>query len=255
MVHGATKTKCDKTARRISPNKDRTKKKAVTYIEKKNSSLTNKTEKISNIPKEPCLDENEVDELLTPEFILKTYANKKNTDNVSIPKRSTSLDDLTATKDTTHQPTKDEKIGILELLSKRDTLEKLANSVSQAVEVDKERRRSNSIQIMELPVKPSKTQKSPPSTPLKKSVSERFAGLSNSPSPNNLPLPSFSIFDQELNKEIEKEKIQPNLTIGYQMDPRPLSAPSQSHSPPSNSHLESMTSQLRIMLNIAPIKS
>jgi len=225
MVHGTTKPKYEKNARRISPNKDGSKKRSISFIEKRNNS--EQPEKLSEVEKDSLQE----DDLLTPEFILKTYANKKN-NATAIPKRSTSLDDLNVTKQTGN-------IGILELLSKK---EEDLRKITQEVENQR-----NFSTPMEVPVKYVKPFKTPPSTPPKKlTASERFAGLSNSPAPSNLPLPSFSFLDQELSKGKEIELPLSLPKNGYQ----PSNRPPLSHSPPSNPHLETMTNQLRMMLNI-----
>jgi len=246
MVNGSTKTptKAEKSVRRISPHKDRSKKKTVSYVEKKNNSNGNELpEKPNAVPLKQLETTEEKEELLTPEFILKSYANKKSS-NTTAPKQIAVLEDQTATKDKKQETNVNGTVGILELLSKKDNLEKISHSVSQAVDETK-RTTSNS---MEVPVKPVKTLKTPPSTPPKKSIpSERFAGLSNSPSPNNLPLPSFSFLDQELNSG--KENDFPQQYLGsYQPATKLMPSPS----PASNKQLETMSSQLRMMLNIAP---
>jgi len=238
MVHGTSKLK---NSKRTSPNKD--KKKAAYFIEKK----PKEEPQLSALPAEQ-LPNNE-DELLTPEFILSSYSKTKST-------------------------SQNQGVGILELLSKRDNLEKLANSVSNAVQ-EKQLTLSPPIEV---PTKPT-TGKSPPSTP-KASPSERFAGLSNSPVPQSLPLPSFQpITPQPITRslpptltpksttpqpkiESQNNKIRnpspptrekfgkpldntPNVNIPFQTPP-----PILSHSPPSNPHLEYLSNQLRMMLHI-----
>jgi hypothetical protein len=159
--------------------------------------------------------------------------------------------DFAATKEP-KAPSNPPALGILELLSKKDNLEKLANSVSQVVEKKRNVPMERSTP-MEVPVKP--TIKTPPATPRKATSlpSERFAGLSNSPAPKSLPIPSFSFLDQELNTGNDNDVS--FLPVPKYEAPRPLMLMPQSNSPPSNPHLDSMTSQLRMMLNIAPLQS
>jgi len=263
MVHGSTTKKFEKNTRRLSPNKDTARKNAVPNVVPQKSN-TIMPRRAGTIPREE-------DELLTPEFLLSSYATNKKS-----PNTSSSLEDLT--KET---PT----ISILELLFKRDNLEKLANSVSKAKE-------DNS--VVPIPVKPLTNPSSPPATPKKPTNNiERFAGLPNSPAPSSLPLPSFHFFDQELNKrstkdddiptrpEIQKansnsadNKPQKDNKKTKQRKPspptrqhsihatpvtipvaKPIPIPTGKHSPPSNPHLDSMTNQLRMMLNIVPAQS
>jgi len=202
MVHGTAKTKNEKNTRRISPNKDRTKKKAINSNEKKINIINEPPDKLNEVSQDFST---QTDELLTPEFILKSYATKKNS--------VTTFEIPTTTNQT-------------------------AKSIP-----------------MEVPVKTNNNARTtnpqsaitPPSTPPRKFSSERFAGLSNSPAPHALPIPSFSFLDQELSKGMKNDML--SLTVPTNGTYLP---PTQSHSPPSNPHLESMTSQLRLMLNINP---
>jgi len=265
MVHGSTTKKFEKNTRRVSPNKD--------LAERKNAVHTVVPQK-SNItmPRRAVTVPQEEEELLTPEFLLSNYAaTKKN-----LPERNSILgEDLKET------PT----INILELLSKRDNLDKLANSVTEMKE---------GTPAVPIPVK-SCTTPSPPVTPKKPTNNERFAGLPNSPAPSSLPLPSFHFFDQELNKRSNKDDEIPtrpeelkkakstSVLISKPIPPkenktkqRRPSPPTRQHpiyptpiiiaakpspktfgnnSPPSNPHLDSMTNQLRMMLNIVPTQS
>jgi len=206
MVHATAKTKNEKNTRRISPNKDRTKKKAINSNEKKIHITNQPPEKLNEVSQDPT----QTDELLTPEFILKSYVTKKNS----------------FTPDKTYENNK------------------TTSSTNQP---------ANKSVPMEVPVKPNTTYTTPPSTPPRKIPSERFAGLSNSPAPHALPIPSFSFLDQELSKGKKNDMLSLTVPNGtYQQDNSPSSPSYQSHSPPSNPHLESMTSQLRLMLNINP---
>jgi len=279
MTNGTkTSEKQKNYAKRTSPSKDRTR--------KPKAALEKKTEKLYN---EPVLETSLTkphsgadEELLTPDSILKTYASVKSS------------------------PTK-APVNILDLLSKKDNLEKIAKSVTKAVE-------EQTIPI-DVP-QPSKQpcMKTPPCTPTKKCQgAERFAGLSNSPAPNTLPIPSFSFLDQELSNGAKDEPerlmfpystlpapllkaanspyhhpqspvaVIPSRDYGYPLTPQPVKTkhprnrklhsaeyPTQSasvpitvqpptralnHSPPSNPHLDELSSQLRMMLHIVPTQS
>jgi len=334
MVHGTVKTKYDKNnSKRISPNKDRTKKKAIFHAEKNDKLPSDPLDsKLSAVPHKLIFEDDEP--LLTPEFILKSYENKKNpTESITSHKRNNSAEEKsTITKEFSKEESKTKgTISILELLSKKDNLEKLADSVSKAVDESK---------VIEVPVKPNipKTPTSSSSPPKKSTfASDRFAGLSNSPAPSTLPLPSFSFLDQELNNGNWKDdlpqlssnpavhqfeslpaaipKTNPNPTFPLPVgrynpstpqptrvqsvlltpksatpqphklkgnnnkhrkpspptrQPRsfdnsvvsqsvaiPTHAPARTmnHSPPSNPHLDELSSQLRMMLNIGSVQS
>jgi hypothetical protein len=326
MVHGTIKTKYEKNnSKRISPNKDRTKKKAI-YHDEKNEKLNGDPleTKLSAVPHQLLFEDDEP--LLTPEFILKSYATKKNpAESVTFHKKNNGAQEMNnMAKEFSEEENKTNgTVSILELLSKKDNLEKLVNSVSKAVDQSK---------VIEMPVKPN--MKTPSSSPSKKSTiaSERFAGLSNSPAPSTLPLPSFSFLDQELNNGNWKDGIPqfstypavhqlqsfpaaipnsnptfpvgrfnppstpqparvqsvsltpksatpqpPKLKSGKHRKPSPpirhprpsenslvsesVVIPAQApvrtmnHSPPSNPHLDELSSQLRMMLNIGSVQS
>lgn len=306
MTNGPkTNEKQKSYSKRTSPNKDRTRKPKAALLEKKTDNLYNESvsDKANTAPL-PSVDE----ELLTPDTILKSYASVK-----SSPIKSNACQAQALQKENVElDPTKGNAVNILELLGKKDNLEKIANSVTKAVE-------EQSIPI-DVP-QPSKQacMKTPPCTPTKKSnqCAERFAGLSNSPAPNNLPLPSFSFLDQELSNgaKDEPERLMfpystlpapllkaasapsnlvptspylpaqavPCRDFGSPLTPQPVKpkhprnrklhsdqfqAPSESlpivvqppvralnHSPPSNPHLDELSSQLRMMLHIVPTQS
>jgi len=266
MVHGSTTKKFEKNTRRVSPNKDITlRKNAVHTVVPQKSNTTMPIRRAETVPQE--------EELLTPEFLLSDYAaTKKNLTN----RNSTKGEDLKETP----------AINILELLSKRDNLDKLANSLNMVKE---------GTPAVPIPVKSCTP--SPPVTPKKPTNNnERFAGLPNSPAPSTLPLPSFQFFDQELNKRITKDEDIPTRpeiqkakstsvliskpnhpkenktkqrrgpsppTRQHSIHPTPMIIPVVkpipltfgNNSPPSNPHLDSMTNQLRMMLNIVPSQS
>jgi len=293
MVHGSTNKKFEKNTRRLSPTKDSARKNAVntTNAPEKNILKTKSSVNKRAALQEPSLLDDQ--ELLTPEFILSSYARNKSSSYNSTPKRSTSLEDYTNAiiKTPDHlTPTKPKPVGILELLSKRDNPQTLANGASKAVD-DQE--------TSHFPAANSKI--SPPVTPKKTNNNERFAGLSNSPAPNTLPLPSFSLGNQELSNpssqlpDLSLHKAASTPAVHNPSNPRkPNSMPIQSSkpknkqrrpspptrlfpasppvslaapvavlpstsqgngSPPSNPHLDSMTNHLRIMLNIVPAQS
>jgi hypothetical protein len=193
MVHGTKTTRTDKnTSKRASPPKDGAKKRAFHPTEKKADEPT----KVNNTSRE--LSSQEEDDLLTPEVLLESYAHTKGSQENF--RRSSSLEELSSKKKKEEEDKQRTSVSILELLSKKDNLERLAESVSKAVEGNR-----TPMAPINIPTKP---RNSPPSTPPKKANTnaERFAGLSSSPSPNNLPLPSFSFLDQELSNGQREEE-------------------------------------------------
>lgn len=295
MTNGSAKTKTNETPRsqskRTSPHKDRTRKPKNAITEKKGPcKLNNTTPAVDNSHTSKVLEME--DELLTPQSILQSYECSKN--------------------------------GILE---------KLANSIASVEE--------RVTVPIDVPLKQQQQQplKNNPqySSPKKcNSASERFAGLSNSPSPNSLPLPSFNFIDQELNfgatkdvpsndRNLNQEPHKPSpptkqmpsppasplptippttvtpqpvrsLPLGHNISapaptvstpqprktrnsvyknrkyhsaefqttiqttgslPVPVQPPTRTlnHSPPSNPHLDELSSQLRMMLKIGSVQS
>jgi len=321
MTYGA-KTKTNEAVRshnkRTSPHKDRTRKPKAAQTEKKGQC------KVDNVPQSPNTQAKllvtEEEELLTPESILKSYHVNKTSSVEPMAPQTTALPKEKATQDKSN----DTNGGILELLSKKDNLEKIANSVTKIAE--------NKSAPIEVPSKQPSSKNTPCTPPKKCSSPERFAGLSNSPAPNALPLPSFSFIDQELSKGATKDVPSPDvptllrkavtapsilipqhpisplpntlttvtpqptrsLTFGHGITmnvplpitpqpaksrnpahnnrkfhsaefkptppasaslPVPVQPPTRAlnHSPPSNPHLDELSSQLRMMLNIAPM--
>lgn len=106
------------------------------------------------------------------------------------------------------------------------------------------------VNILELLLANSKSNPSPPHTP-KTSSHERFAGLSSSPAPCNLPQPSFHFLDQELRKE-DQERSTYSTPIHFNRTQQHQRVHEQS--PPTNPHLEDLTSSLKMLLNI-PVHS
>jgi hypothetical protein len=307
MTNGPkTNEKQKSYAKRTSPSKDRTRKPKAPLLEKKTENVYNEPvlDKTPTTPLITTADE----ELLTPDTILKSYASVK-----SSPIKSNSACSLVFHKENMGQDAaKGNAVNILELLGKKDNLEKIAKSVTKAVE-----EQTTPIDVPQ----PSKQScmKTPPCTPTKKCQgAERFAGLSNSPAPNNLPLPSFSFVDQELSNGAKDEperqmfpystlpapllkaasapsnlippspyhptQAVPSRDFGLPLTPQPMKpkhprnrklhsdefpvVPTGSlpimvqpptralnHSPPSNPHLDELSSQLRMMLHIVPTQS
>jgi hypothetical protein len=184
------------------------------------------------------------DDLLTPEVLLSSFQARKNAGQNNT---------------TTNQPQTQAQvkaINILDLLAKKENLDKIASGVSQAFDStpqtkqDDQRFQSPPRKLSNSKSKP--TNNSPPQTPKNNhSNGERFAGLSSSPAPSNLPQPSFHFLDQELRKE---ENVRfPNSTPIH-IHNRNTNQRSQVQSPPTNPHLDTLTSNLKMMLNI-PVRS
>eukprot|EP01118_Nematostelium_gracile_P015354 TRINITY_DN6138_c0_g1_i2.p1 TRINITY_DN6138_c0_g1~~TRINITY_DN6138_c0_g1_i2.p1 ORF type:complete len:234 (+),score=48.70 TRINITY_DN6138_c0_g1_i2:145-846(+) len=227
--------------RRNSPNKERvspprTQSIPFDFPTKKQSQTT-----FEEPTKKPTIHDSQTtttpfDDLLTPEILLSSYQAKK-------------------TGNQTQQPTQPAKVvNILDLLSKKDNLEKIANVVSQAVDASNQQQqppRKDDQRFHSPPRKltNSKSNPSPPQTP-KTSMGERFAGLSSSPAPCNLPQPSFHFLDQELRKE-ESERYSTPIQFNRN---QPIQHRPQQQSPPTNPHLDELTSNLKMMLNI-PVHS